>query len=119
MSEAALATSPPPTAIEPGSVPSGRWDGGTSPYAVSWQKMMMWWFIVSDALLFAGFLASYGWHRLASDVPWPDQSKVFHLEFITLMTFILISSSATMACAVLSFRRQRKQGTDFKSVLVP
>ena len=51
-----------------------RWSGGVSPFGVSWQKMMMWWFIVTDALLFAGFLAAYGFNRLASD-SWPDQAS--------------------------------------------
>ena len=75
------------------------WGGGGSPFAVSWRKLMMWIFLVGDALLFAGFLASYGFARLASPL-WPERSQMFHLEFIALMTFILISSSATMATAV-------------------
>jgi cytochrome c oxidase subunit 3 len=52
-------------------------------------------------LLFAGFLGSYGFARLASP-RWPAPSGVFHLEFISLMTFVLISSSLTMARAVSS-----------------
>ena len=70
-----------------------------SPYAPSWQKVMMWMFIVTDGLTFAGFLACYGFARLAS-AAWPDQSLVFDLNLISLMTFVLISSSATMASAV-------------------
>ena len=70
-----------------------------SPFAVSWQKLMMWIFIVTDGLLFAGFLATYGFARLASP-QWPDQFEVFDIGFISLMTFVLISSSATMASAV-------------------
>ena len=65
---------------------------------MSWRKVMMWIFIVTDGLLFAGFLASYGFARLASE-SWPPQEEVFHLWFISLMTFVLISSSATMATA--------------------
>ena len=65
---------------------------------------MMWWFIVTDGLLFAGFLASYGYARiLAAD--WPDQARVFSLKYIAVMTFVLISSSATMASAVDLARR--------------
>lgn len=75
------------------------WGGGVSPFGVEWQKLMMWIFIISDALLFAGFLAGYGFLRLASP-SWPLQSEVFDLRLITLMTFVLISSSATMATAV-------------------
>ncbi|MFQ5776903.1 MAG: cytochrome c oxidase subunit 3 [Terriglobia bacterium] len=75
------------------------WHGESSPFAVSWQKLMMWVFIVTDALLFAGLLAGYGFVRLASP-EWPNQAEVFHLPLIGIMTFILISSSATMATAV-------------------
>ncbi|MFQ5662604.1 MAG: cytochrome c oxidase subunit 3 [Terriglobia bacterium] len=80
------------------------WGGGASPFAVSWQKLMMWVFIVTDALLFAGLLASYGFVRLAS-AEWPDRAQVFHLGMIGFMTFLLISSSATMASAVAAARR--------------
>ena len=60
---------------------------------------MMWWFIVTDGLLFAGFLAAYGYARLLS-FHWPEQAEVFSLKYIAAMTFVLISSSATMASAV-------------------
>ena len=69
-------------------------------FEVSWQKLMMWAFIITDALMFSGFLASYAFCRLSSDRGWPDQAQVFDLNFITAMTFVLITSSATMACAV-------------------
>ncbi|MDP6539839.1 MAG: cytochrome c oxidase subunit 3 [Planctomycetota bacterium] len=69
-------------------------------FEISWQKLMMWAFIITDALLFSGYLASYMFTRLASDIGWPVQSEVFDMNFITLMTFTLITSSATMACAV-------------------
>ena len=59
----------------------------------------MWWFIVTDGLLFAGFIASYGYARVLA-FHWPDQSDVFSLKYIALMTFVLITSSATMASAV-------------------
>ncbi len=64
-----------------------------------WRKMMMWVFIITDGLLFAGFLASYGFARLASP-SWPEQSAVFNITLIATMTFVLITSSATMASAV-------------------
>jgi cytochrome c oxidase subunit 3 len=81
------------------SATTASWKGGASPWGMSWQKLMMWWFIVTDALLFVGFLASYGFTR-AGSTNWPDQSKVFAITLISIMTFTLISSSATMACAV-------------------
>ena len=68
-------------------------------YGTSWQKLMMWWFIIGDAILFGSFLAAYGFVRM-SVTDWPDPSKVFSMNFITVMTFVLITSSATMATAV-------------------
>ena len=80
------------------------WGGGVCPYNAGWRKVMMWWFIVTDGLLFAGFLASYGYARVLGG-NWPDLSQVFSLPFIAAMTFVLISSSATMAGAVDAARR--------------
>ncbi len=77
-------------------VMEGPWRG---PFDVPWQKLMMWIFIVTDALLFAGLLVGYGVMRSATEV-WPDQNIAFDMNYITLMTFTLITSSATMACAV-------------------
>jgi len=75
------------------------WTGTASPFGVSWQKLMMWIFIVTDALLFAGLLVGYGVVRVASP-SWPRQAEAFDMNYITLMTFTLITSSATMTCAV-------------------
>ena len=82
------------------------WRGGVSPFAVSWRKLMMWLFIITDGLLFAGLLAGYGFVRLASP-RWPNRAEIFHLDFIALMTFILITSSATMATAGGAARQGR------------
>ncbi len=76
---------------------------GTAPFGANWQKLMMWIFIITDALLFAGFLAAYGFVRLASP-SWTDRGEILYLPLIGLMTFILISSSATMASAVVAAR---------------
>lgn len=87
------------------------WDGGdTQPFGASYGKMMMWFFIVSDALTFAGFLAAYGFTRFKFIDIWPIADEVFtHFPFIhghfpmyyvALMTFILIFSSVTMVLAV-------------------
>ena len=75
------------------------WGGGRSPFGTTWSKFMMWIFIVSDALTFAGFLIAYGFMRSLSPV-WPEQTEVFNMVLITFMTFALISSSAVMAMAV-------------------
>jgi cytochrome c oxidase subunit 3 len=101
--EAAVAA-PAAPAPAPAAARASSWGGGVAPFGTSWQKLMMWWFIVTDGLLFAGFLAAYGFNRLSSPA-WPDRAQVFHLEFITAMTFVLISSSATMATAVGAARR--------------
>jgi len=78
-------------------------DEALSFHGMSWKKVMMWIFIITDGLLFSGFLAGYGYTRIAAG-SWPDQQEVFHLWFISLMTFVLISSSATMATAVTAGR---------------
>lgn len=88
-----------------------HWGGGASPFGASWQKTMMWIFIVTDGLLFSGLLCGYGFLRMASPVPWPVRSEVFSIPFIALMTFILISSSATMGSAVAAARLGNRQKT--------
>ena len=87
---------------QPESIGGGGSDFGEtieSPFGVSWGKLMMWLFIVSDALTFAAFLATYGFLRMIAPA-WPDQTEVFDMRLITFMTFVLISSSAVMAMAV-------------------
>ena len=84
---------------------------------VPWGKAMIWIFLVSDTFIFGIFLLSYMTVRISTTVPWPDPSKVFALHFggtelplilIAIMTFILISSSGTMAMAVnCGYRRDR------------
>jgi len=83
--------------------------GAHTAVIAGWRKVMMWWFIVTDGLLFAGFLASYGYARLLA-FDWPAQSGVFSLKYIAAMTFVLITSSATMASAVEEARRSARDG---------
>jgi cytochrome c oxidase subunit 3 len=83
------------------------WGGGTNPFGTSWGKFMMWVFIVSDALTFAGFIIAYGFMRATSPV-WPAQDEVFSMALITFMTFALISSSAVMAVAVGAAQQGKK-----------
>ncbi|MBI4472102.1 MAG: cytochrome c oxidase subunit 3 [Acidobacteria bacterium] len=68
---------------------------------------MMWLFLISDALTFAGLLTAYGMMRAIS-ATWPEQADVFDMRLITFMTFALISSSATMAMAVGSAKGERR-----------
>jgi len=81
-----------------------HWGGGVSPFGATWQKTMMWIFIVTDALLFSGLLCGYAYLRMAGQLTWPATGKVFSLPFIALMTFILITSSMTMGTAVTAAR---------------
>jgi cytochrome c oxidase subunit 3 len=84
---------------------------------VSWKKAMMWIFLLSDTFIFSCFLISYMTARMSTTVPWPNASEVFALEIfghhlplilIAIMTFVLISSSGTMALAVnYGYRRDR------------
>ena len=84
---------------------------------VSWGKAMMWIFLLSDTFVFGCFLLSYMTARISTRVPWPNPSEVFALEIggaeiplilIAIMTFVLITSSGTMAMAVnCAYRRDR------------
>jgi len=87
------------------------WGGGNEPLHASYGKMMMWFFIVSDALTFSGFLAAYGFSRFKFIETWPIADEVFtHVPFlhgqehpmiyVAFMTFVLIMSSVTMVLAV-------------------
>lgn len=86
------------------------WSGGKSPFNVEYGKLMMWYFLMSDAFTFGAFLISYGTIRFSQNY-WPNPSEVFNtfpgageanlpLAFVSLMTFILIMSSVTMVLAV-------------------
>ena len=84
---------------------------------VPWGKAMMWIFLLSDTFIFTCFLTSYMTVRMTTAEPWPNPSEVFALEafgvpvpllLIAIMTFILITSSGTMAMAVnMGYRRKR------------
>ena len=86
---------------------------------VSWGKSMMWIFLLSDTFIFSCFLVGYMSVRMPTAVPWPIPSEVFALTIggehiplilIAIMTFVLITSSGTMAMAVnCGYRRQRKK----------
>ena len=52
------------------------WGGGNEPMGASYGKLMMWFFIVSDALTFTGFLAAYGFSRFKFINNWPIADEV-------------------------------------------
>ena len=108
------------TVIETGTENS-VWGGGESkqPLKASYGKMMMWFFILSDALTFSGFLAAYGFSRFKFINSWPIADEVFNhfpfahgvdapMYYVALMTFILIFSSVTMVLAVDAGHQMKK-----------
>jgi cytochrome c oxidase subunit 3 len=85
------------------------WSSDKQTFRVPWGKAMMWIFLLSDTFIFSCFLTSYMNVRISSPVPWPNPSEVFALTMfgqsiplilIAIMTFVLITSSGTMAMAV-------------------
>ncbi|MFZ4263064.1 cytochrome c oxidase subunit 3 [Sphingobacterium sp. HJSM2_6] len=100
-------------------VKEGPWSGGKSPWNLEYGKIMMWFFLVSDAFTFSAFLIYYGAQKFAQPT-WIDADKVFQsipgiaehgqpLVFVGIMTFILIMSSVTMVLAVEAGHRNAKQ----------
>lgn len=110
-----------------------NWSGGNKPLEASYGKLMMWFFLLSDAFTFSALLVTYGMIRfsypaydgaaadfVASQEYWPIPEMVFdafpffhgvHLPllFVGLMTFILIMSSVTMVLAVEAGHRNSKE----------
>jgi len=125
MSTTATAIEKPETSI---------WDGGRAPLKASYGKLMMWFFLLSDAFTFSALLITYGLIRYShlayspevhgefefSQSYWPIPEKVFEavpffhgleapLVFVGIMTFILILSSVTMVLAVEAGERMDKK----------
>ena len=101
------------------------WEGGRSPFSVSYGKLMMWFFLVSDALSFTGLLIGYGFvrHSLPVGDTWPMGETVFRalpfthgdfpLMYVAFMTALLIFSSVTMVLAVEAGHRMDKKNVVF------
>jgi cytochrome c oxidase subunit 3 len=96
------------------------WNGGRSPFNLEYGKLMMWYFLMSDAFTFGAFLISYGTIRFSQNF-WADPNVVFNafpgmghqnlpLAFVSVMTFILIISSVTMVLAVHAGHKGDKNG---------
>jgi cytochrome c oxidase subunit 3 len=100
-----------------------QWNGGRKPFKASYGKLMMWFFLISDAFTFSTLLLVYGVIRFSSNPAWADPELVFthfpglyewfHIEaplaFVGLMTFILIASSVTMVLAVEAGHRMDRK----------
>lgn len=112
-----------------------EWDGGVSPMNASYGKLMMWFFLLSDAFTFSALLITYGLVRSShaaydgaveafkfSQAYWPIPEKVFEavpffdihapLVFVGIMTFILIMSSVTMVLAVEAGQRMDRKAVE-------
>jgi cytochrome c oxidase subunit 3 len=104
------------------------WGGGNEPLGASYGKLMMWFFILSDALTFSGFLAAYGFSRFKFIEEWPLADEVFNhfpflhgtdapMFYVALMTFILIGSSVTMVLAVDAGHHMNRKKVSFYLLL--
>lgn len=93
------------------------WSSDKETFPVPWGKLMMWIFLLGDTFIFSFFLISYMAVRMSATAPWPNTSEIFALNIggvelplllIAIMTFILITSSGTMAMAVrYGYARER------------
>ena len=112
------------------------WSGGQSPFRVSYGKMMMWFFLISDTFTFSALLVAYGTARFSfpaftgkhedftfSNMYWPVPERVYEavpflhgislpLVFVGIMTFILIASSVTMVLAVEAGHRMDRANVE-------
>jgi heme/copper-type cytochrome/quinol oxidase subunit 3 len=105
VTQAAVAEPPTPAAAHPPH-PSGlpapaprpvpeHLQSERRPLGAPWDKLMMWLFLGSDAMGFAGLLGAYAALRMGDD-NWPIPQRVLGINFTALMTFVLICSSVTM-----------------------
>lgn len=101
------------------------WGADREVFKLSWGKLMMWIFLLSDTFIFSIFLISYMNVRMSATDSWPLTSDVFALHvggadipllLIAIMTFILITSSGTMAMAV-NCAYQRNKSATFKLMI--
>jgi cytochrome c oxidase subunit 3 len=101
------------------------WGADREVFKLSWGKLMMWIFLLSDTFIFSIFLIGYMNVRMSATDPWPLSSEVFALHIggadiplllIAMMTFILITSSGTMAMAV-NCAYQRNKAATFKLMM--
>ena len=95
------------------------WSSDKQAFDMPWGKLMMWIFLLSDTFIFSIFLTGYMNVRMSATDQWPNPSEVFALTLfgvhlplilIAIMTFVLITSSGTMAMAVnYAYRGDRRK----------
>ena len=97
---------------------------GHEPLAASYCKLMMWFFIVSDAFTFSGCLAAYGFSSFKFIDTWPLADEVFtcfpfmhgdsaSMYYVELMTWILICYAVTMVLDVDAGHQMKKSKVAF------
>ena len=106
-------------ALSPLQQVAGDFSADKNAFIVPWGKAMMWIFLLSDTFIFTCFLTSYMNVRMSTTIDWPNPSEVFALHLfgqniplilIAIMTFVLITSSGTMAMAVnFGYRRDKRK----------
>ncbi len=68
-------------------------------FAIPHKKLVMWLFIISDAITFGAILFAYGYLRNAT-TDWPRPFESASVINAYVMTFILVSSSLTMLIGI-------------------
>ena len=81
------------------------------PFSIPSKKLVMWLFIISDAVTFGAMLYGYGYLRNASS-NWPTPFKFSpSIVNVMVMTFVLITSSLTMLIGVRKAQAGDKEGS--------
>jgi cytochrome c oxidase subunit III len=80
-----------------------------APLTPGWGKLMMWLFLCSDAMSFAGLLAAYAAVRMGTP-NWPVPAEHLDVPLTAINTFILICSSVTMVKALAAIKRGDQKG---------
>jgi cytochrome c oxidase subunit III len=81
-----------------------------SPFAIPSKKLVMWLFIISDAVTFGALLFAYGYVKNAS-ADWPEPFRFSpSIVSVMLMTFVLVTSSLTMLMATRGAKTGDKSG---------
>ena len=79
--------------------PSGVETQEAPAFAISHKKLVMWLFIISDAITFGALLFAYGYLRNAT-TDWPRPFETSSVVNAYIMTFILVTSSLTMLLGI-------------------
>ena len=79
-----------------------------SPFAIPSKKLVMWLFLISDAVTFGAILFAYGYLKNSSP-DWPEPFEFKSVVNVMLMTLVLVSSSLTMLIALRAARAADKR----------